>query len=298
MRESESDQSKPEDYAAGAPSGAETTVGAEPRRFPGFKGSVALLGVLFLMNVVAAFVVVVVSTVTGAETPSAPLLAAAYVVAFGGALWFGVLISRSSFREVLRITPFPSSVLVPMIAALFGLWVVIIEILAFVTRAIPIDQSMMEEMSKLLFKSLWVGIPLVVVAAPVMEEALFRGIILRGLLERYPPGRAVVLNAVFFAAAHFNIWQLPASFGTGLFLGWVYLRTRSLVLCIMLHAFHNLALAFVGQYVADLLGVSLEGATVPFVPWWVVVVGVAFLIFGVFMAEKRLRNLHPTAVPS
>jgi membrane protease YdiL (CAAX protease family) len=272
--------------------------GASVHRFPGFKGSVALLGVLVLMNVVAAFMIVVVSAATGEKTPTAPLLAAAYVIAFGGALWFGVIMSRSSFREVLRITPFPPSILVPVIAALFGLWVVLIEIMAFVTRAIPVDQGMMEEMSKLLFKSLWIGIPLLVVAAPIMEEALFRGIILRGLLERYTPAKAVALNAVFFATAHFNIWQLPASFGTGLFLGWVYLRTRSLALCIMLHAFHNLALAFVGQYVADLLGVSMDEATMPFVPWWVVALGVAFLIFGVHTAERRLKESPPAAIPS
>jgi hypothetical protein len=107
----------------------------------------------------------------------------------------------------------------------------------------------------------------------------------------------VTLNAVFFATAHFNIWQLPASFGTGLFLGWVYLRTRSLALCIMLHALHNLALAFVGQYVADLLGVSMDEATMPFVPWWLVVIGVVLLIFGVRTAERRLRAVTPAAIP-
>jgi membrane protease YdiL (CAAX protease family) len=271
----------------------EATPSEPANRFPGFKGSVALLGVLVLMNVVAAFMIVLVSTATGESTPTAPLLAAAYIMAFGGALWFGVIMSRSSFREVLRITPFPPSALIPVVAALFGLWVVLIEVMAFVTRAIPVDQGMMEEMSRLLFKSLWIGVPLLVVAAPVMEEALFRGIILRGLLERYPPGKAVILNAVFFATAHFNIWQLPASFGTGLFLGWIYLRTRSLALCVMLHAFHNLALAFVGQYVADLLGVSMDEATMPFVPWWVVVLGVAFLVFGVHTAERRFAESRP-----
>jgi membrane protease YdiL (CAAX protease family) len=282
----------PSDMPGGVP------VYESANHFPGFKGSVVLLGVLILMNLVAALMMVVIMGATGARAPSAATLATAYVFAFGVALWFGVVVSRSSFREVLRVTSFPPSILVPVVAALFGLWVLLIEIMAFVTRLIPIDEGMMEEMSKLLFKSLWVGIPLLVVAAPVLEEALFRGIILRGLLERYSPVKAVTLNAVFFATAHFNVWQLPASFGTGLFLGWVYLRTRSLALCVLLHALHNLVLAFVAQYVADLLGISMDRATMPFIPWWVVVGGAFLLVFGVYTAERRLRALPPAAVTS
>jgi membrane protease YdiL (CAAX protease family) len=217
-------------------------------------------------------------------------LALGYVLSFGVTLWLGVRMSRSSFGEVMRPTAFPFSALVPMIAVLFGLWVLLIQSMAFMTRAIPADRSMMEEMSRIIFESLWVGVPLLVIAAPVLEEGLFRGIILRGFLERYKPWKAVVLSAAFFSIAHFNIWQLPASFAVGLFMGWVYYRTRSLLLCMSLHSFHNLALAFVGQYIASLFGISADETVVPFVPWWVVGVGVVMLVLGVSMAEKRLRT--------
>jgi hypothetical protein len=131
-----------------------------------------------------------------------------------------------------------------------------------------------------------------------MEEALFRGVILRGLLSRYKPWVAVALSAVIFSAAHFNLWQLPASFAVGVFMGWVYHRTRSLLLCIMLHAFHNLALAFVGQYVASLFGVSPDDTVIPFVPWWVVGVGALFIVVGVFTAERRFGALRIPKAPA
>jgi membrane protease YdiL (CAAX protease family) len=258
-------------------------------QFPGVAGAIALLFILFGMNI-AVGVVILISSGMDSASLSAYQLAIGYVLSFGVTLWIGILLSRSSFGETLRLTSFNLNALVPVIAVLFGLWIVLIQSLAFMTRAIPIDSSMMEEMSKILFKSLWIGVPLLVVAAPVIEEALFRGVLLRGFLERYQPWKAIVLSAGFFSFAHFNIMQLPASFAVGLFMGWVYYRTRSLLLCMLLHAFHNLALAFVGQYVASLLGLPEDATEVPFVPWWLVAVGVAFIVLGAVMAEKRFRH--------
>lgn len=267
-------------------------------RFPGVGGSVALIGVLFFLNIVASLVIVVGVGGAGVESMPAAALAAGYVFAFAGTLLFGVLMSRSSFSEVLRLNPFPPGVLIPLISVFFGLWILLIQMLAFVTRAVPIDQSMMEELSRIIFESLWIGIFLLVIAAPILEEALFRGLILRGLLGRYNPTRAVVMSALFFAIAHFNIWQFPASFSIGLFLGWIYYRTRSLPLCVLLHSFHNLVLAFVGQYVANLLGISADETTIPFVPWWVVLIGVIFLITGIRMTERRLAGSAPPQYPA
>ncbi len=282
----------------GSSTGPWTAPPPQRNRFPGVGGSVALIGVLFFLNIVASLVIVVGVEGAGVESMPAAALAAGYVFAFAGTLAFGVLMSRSSFSEVLRLKSFPPGVLVPLISVFFGLWVLLIQMLAFVTRAIPIDQSMMEELSRIIFDSLWIGIFLLVIAAPVLEEALFRGLILRGLLDRYNPARAVALSALFFAFAHFNIWQFPASFSIGLFLGWIYYRTRSLPLCILLHSFHNLVLAFLGQYVADLLGISADVTTVPFLPWWVVLIGVIFLIMGIRMTERRLAGSAPPQYPA
>lgn len=78
-----------------------------------------------------------------------------------------------------------------------------------------------------------------VVIAPVLEEMLFRGLILRGLLMRYPPSTAIVHSAALFGLAHFNIYQFFVGFSTGLLLGLAYQRTRSLWPCVLLHAAFN-----------------------------------------------------------
>lgn len=80
---------------------------------------------------------------------------------------------------------------------------------------------------------------LVVIFAPVFEEWLFRGIILKGLLNHYSPKKAIIWSAAFFGIIHLNPWQSVSAFFFGLVVGWVYWRTRSLKLCMFLHAVNN-----------------------------------------------------------
>jgi len=81
------------------------------------------------------------------------------------------------------------------------------------------------------------------VAAPLLEEFLFRRVILEGLLRSYSPAVAIGQSALLFGVFHFNLAQSVAAVGIGLLLGWLYYRTRSLALCIGFHALNNL-LAF------------------------------------------------------
>lgn len=82
--------------------------------------------------------------------------------------------------------------------------------------------------------------PLVLmVVAPLTEEFISRYMVLGGLLRTVKPTKAIVLSALLFSALHLNLWQIPATFLIGLLLGWVYYRTRSLLLCMGMHALHN-----------------------------------------------------------
>ena len=77
------------------------------------------------------------------------------------------------------------------------------------------------------------------VAAPVLEEMLFRGVILRGFLRRYSRTFAILWSAALFGIAHLNIYQLATALAVGVVAGWLYERCRSLWPCILLHATYN-----------------------------------------------------------
>lgn len=77
------------------------------------------------------------------------------------------------------------------------------------------------------------------VAAPLLEEILCRGIILKGLLKNYSPYKAILISAIFFSLIHLNPWQSIPAFFYGLFLGWIYFKTQSVVPGMVFHATLN-----------------------------------------------------------
>ena len=100
---------------------------------------------------------------------------------------------------------------------------------------------------------LWSTLICVGIFAPIFEEWMCRGLILRGLLnfERKPavpgdtgrrglsPALAIVISALFFAVIHGNIWQGITAFMIGALFGYVYYRTGSLKLTMLMHCTNN-----------------------------------------------------------
>ncbi|MCG6189007.1 CPBP family intramembrane glutamic endopeptidase [Maribellus maritimus] len=92
---------------------------------------------------------------------------------------------------------------------------------------------------------------LMVVAAPILEELIFRGIILDGLLKNYSPEKSILLSSFLFGLVHLNPWQFVTGFIIGLFAGWVYYKTQSLSLTIIIHATANLS-GYIMRYFIDM----------------------------------------------
>jgi membrane protease YdiL (CAAX protease family) len=84
---------------------------------------------------------------------------------------------------------------------------------------------------------------LAVVAAPFLEEILCRGIVLKYLLTKTKPWMAILYSSLFFSALHMNLYQGIPSFFAGLFLGWIYYRSKSIWPGVLAHGINN-ALSF------------------------------------------------------
>lgn len=93
----------------------------------------------------------------------------------------------------------------------------------------------------------WVNFLCVSVFAPFFEEWLCRGMVLRGLLNYsrsdgrrgIRPAAAIAISALFFAAIHLNPWQAVPAFALGCLFGYVYYRTGSLKLTMLMHFTNN-----------------------------------------------------------
>jgi membrane protease YdiL (CAAX protease family) len=80
-----------------------------------------------------------------------------------------------------------------------------------------------------------------VVVAPVFEEILYRGHLLRALRRRFGAAAAVLLSSAAFAVSHLEPWAMLGSFVVGLGLGTLMCCLGSVAPCIGLHAGLNLA---------------------------------------------------------
>ncbi len=87
---------------------------------------------------------------------------------------------------------------------------------------------------------LWLLGPIVVVAAPLGEETLFRGFLYRGLRTRLSVWPAALLSGVVFGLVHGYWLLIPALFVVGSGLALVYERRSSLLASMTAHATFNL----------------------------------------------------------
>lgn len=87
------------------------------------------------------------------------------------------------------------------------------------------------------------------IAAPILEEIVFRGIIL-GSLKQYSPKFALIFSSLLFTFMHMNLYQGIAVFGMGIAFGIMYLKTESLQVTIFMHFINNL-IAWMNAWIPD-----------------------------------------------
>jgi membrane protease YdiL (CAAX protease family) len=81
---------------------------------------------------------------------------------------------------------------------------------------------------------------IIVIAAPILEELIYRGIVLDGLLKKYSPLFAILFSAFLFAIVHLNPWQFVVGMVMGVFNGWIYFKVRNVLYPILAHMSCNL----------------------------------------------------------
>ena len=168
-----------------------------------------------------------------------------YVMGIGSVafiLIYGYKRAHTRITELFPIRRFNPLLLIPMITFILGAQLFLGQINQTVNQWIPAPPWFMELFDKIFNNKLgwWGAFLKVVVVAPIIEESIFRGIIMHGLMRNYPKIVAIFISALFFALFHLNPWQFPATFLLGLLVGWIMVITRNLFACILGHAINNL----------------------------------------------------------
>ena len=85
----------------------------------------------------------------------------------------------------------------------------------------------------------WQAILCSVLLAPIMEEFLFRKLLI-DRLHKHGELVAILTSAVFFGLLHQNVYQIVYATGAGLVLGYLYCKTGSYLAVTALHMIYNL----------------------------------------------------------
>ena len=91
----------------------------------------------------------------------------------------------------------------------------------------------------------------VVILAPVFEELLCRGLILKTLHKTMPKWFAIVLSSAIFGIVHGNPIQFIYATALGIILGWLYTKFDSIWIPILCHLAFNLTSTLLGYLNPD-----------------------------------------------
>lgn len=211
---------------------------------PAWGGIFALIGLLLLGVLIGGAVMLLLGAVMPKESVDTYGLLITYPFQFIPAMIFCSLKSRDNamFDQGIALN---SRHFGRTGGWVLGLAVVLATISAaymtdIITKWLPDMPAYLEDLLKgMTGGPLWVSLLSVSVMAPFFEEWLCRGEIMRGLLSRVKPVWAIVISAAFFAIIHLNPWQAIPAFILGCLFGYVYYKTGSLLLTMLMHCANN-----------------------------------------------------------
>jgi uncharacterized protein len=125
----------------------------------------------------------------------------------------------------------------------------------YATYIIP-GVPMQEEMAKILAGiprtplNIAAGFVAIAIAAPLVEELLFRGLLQNALARHLPVWGAILLSSLVFALVHLQPYAIPGLMSLSIAFGYLYHRTGSLRMNIALHMVNNAVALGLTQTVA------------------------------------------------
>ena len=270
--------------------------GASTRSFPTFGKALWLVVLVLVLQTVTGLTALLLDPTSGTYSQHPLTLGVANLIAFGIVIVVATRRSGVGFRESYPLSAVSIRVLALTAVLILGTVILLSDIDNLTRSVFPPPQALIEAFESIMNTADYPlsSFFLLVVVAPVTEEVLFRGLILRGFLANYSKRRAILLTALLFAVMHTNPWQFISAFVAGVLLAWLLIETGSLLPCLFAHAIANGT-----AWLAGLTRVEVPGFTngmgdaVQFQPFWLNAVGVALIVGGYLLLRRTFREKAP-----
>ncbi len=184
------------------------------------------------------------------------LLFVATLVSGGLTSWIGLRLSGESLKAQVESNQYDHSWIYKGVCMAFAMNFLLSLVVSLLNALLGIFGAEIDEVGLATdggFFGFLMNFASAVVLAPLFEEIVFRGVICKSL-SRFNKGFAVIFSALLFAIAHLNLYQGIPVFGMGIVFAFVYLRSGSLRVPILMHVINNF-LALVQTYSPDILSI-------------------------------------------
>ena len=260
---------------------------------PGWKGVLKLFLWMMVGAVIGNVLTFVLGLFLGTEWVSSYGTVIAYPIMFIPPMFYAR--RRSMMREHLEANPLNKGVFKPYGAPLCALLVSLMTLAAgyisdpVVTLLPEMPEFLEQALESMVNGNVLITLLCVSVFAPFFEEWLCRGMVLRGLLARnVKPVWAILFSAFFFAFIHLNPWQAIPAFLLGCLFGYVYYKTKSLSLTVLMHCVNNTLAVVLGQIDSLKDMKSWMDVLEPQLFWIIFAACVLFLVLGV----RAISRIH------
>lgn len=263
--------------------------------YPSLRQAIWLLVLVFFLTIMLGISVGILEEIVDFPFTKHPVtLAVVNLIAFGLILMWGLKKAKASFKEVFSLKPVRMSLFLPISLTIIGVGILLSELDNLLRTVLPMPAGIADFLTKLFLgqTSLWGSFVVLVVVAPLTEELLFRGFILRGFLSHYSMRKAVLASAILFGAFHLNPWQFLEAAILGVLFAWLFVQTCSLLPCIFGHALINaLPIILLGILNLEIPGVTSELTKVEFQPFWLDLFGLFLAGLGLWLLKRMFGKV-------
>jgi membrane protease YdiL (CAAX protease family) len=234
--------------------------------FPNWKHILAFIGIYFGGSIVGSLPAAAIAAIKyGMEFTQSEFqaeLGPTAPIAMGLPLVLCILYGWYKLGKPKWTLGFENVALIPGLLAVIGTLLVANGV-TMIAEYLPYYDGFVEMMKDAMVPSVGMAIAVVLIA-PIFEEALLRGVVLRGFLRKLSPTWAIVLSGLLFGVMHFHPVHVFFASIVGFALGYVYYRTRSLGLVILIHFINNAVSYYLGMQdlpdsSEELLGLGMMG---------------------------------------
>src|SRR5512133_1163917 len=208
------------------------------------------------------------------------------LLVFSFLLWRSAKHRGSDLFSAYDLRGFDYLLILPVVLFVCGLAIGVSEIDNLTRLVFPVPKMLLAAMETIAptKASIFASILSLCVVAPLTEELFFRGLLLKGIMGSHSKTKAILVSAALFALFHVNPYQFFGAFAAGIFFGWLYIRTGSVLPGIIGHAVINfIPILIVSNPKLDIPGFTGMQTAIEFQPLWFDIAGAALMAVSVFL---------------